>query len=122
MPCPRNDRGCEQGTQSGDNSNSDCESEDLVHERFFSKTRAMATLDLDDGFPALSDFLRVVPMPAVINPFPPLDFPRPPVNPVAIDYRARFRIAAAFSIVIFAKDKLKIGVGRFFYAVGDTVQ
>jgi hypothetical protein len=34
----------------------------------------------------------------------------------------RFGVSAAFSVMIFAEDKLKVSVGCLFRAVGNTIQ
>ena len=65
---------------------------------------------------------RIVRPPVVFDPFQPLNLARPPIHPVAIDYGIRLRVSAAFGVVIFAEDKLKICVGCLFGAVGNTVQ
>jgi len=44
------------------------------------------------------------------------------MDPVTIDYRTYFWISAAFGVVIFAEDELKISIGFLFGAVGNTVQ
>ena len=81
----------------------------------------IASLVPRDGL-GLSDLGRIVRSPVVFDPFQPLNLARPPINPVAIDYRTRFRVSAAFGVVIFAEDKLKISVGCLFGAVGNTIQ
>jgi hypothetical protein len=70
----------------------------------------------------LSDLGWIVRLPVVFDPFQPLNLARPPINPVAIDYRTHFGVAAAFGVVIFAEDKLKINLGCLFGAVGKTIQ
>ena len=81
----------------------------------------IASLVPRDGL-GLSDLGRIVRSPVVFDPFQPLNLARPPINPVAIDYRTRFRVSAAFGVVIFAEDKLKISVGCLFGAAGNTIQ
>ena len=73
-------------------------------------------------FVELSDFRWIVPLPFIFDPFQPFNFTRPPINAVAVDYRTRFRIAAAFGVVVFTKNKLKVSVSRLFSAVADTIQ
>src|SRR5581483_3372742 len=109
MRCPGNDGRCKQRAQAGDNSDPDCENEDVVHERFFFKTRTITSLVPRDGW-GLLDLRRIVRSPVIFDPFQPLDPARPPINPVTVEYRARFGIAAAFGVVIFAEDKLKISI------------
>jgi hypothetical protein len=70
----------------------------------------------------LSDFGWIVWLPVVSHPFQPLNFSRLTINPVAIDYGTRLWISAAFGVVVFAKDKLKISAGCLFCAVGNTIQ
>jgi hypothetical protein len=70
----------------------------------------------------LSDFGRVIRPPVVLDPFQPLNLTRRPKNAVAVDYRTRFGISAAFGVVILAEYKLKISVGCFFGAVGNTIR
>ena len=67
-------------------------------------------------------FRRVVTVPGVVTRFPPFDFIRSPVNPVAVDYRTCLGIAAAFGVVIFAEDKLKVHIRRFLITVSDAIQ
>jgi len=74
------------------------------------------------GFAALPDLRRIVRPPVAFDPFQPLNFARPPINPVAVDYRTRFGISAAFGVVDFAENKLEIRVSRLFGAVRDTIQ
>ncbi len=61
-------------------------------------------------------------MPAIINRLIPFDFTRSPINTVAVENMTRFGIAAAFGIMDFPQDKLKVRVGRFFRAVADAIQ
>jgi hypothetical protein len=65
---------------------------------------------------------RILRSPVVFDRFQPLNLARPPINPVAIDYRIRFGVSAAFGVVIFTEDKLKISVACLFGAVGNTIQ
>jgi hypothetical protein len=44
MRSPCSDGGREQGTQSGDDSDPDCENKNVIHERFFFKTRTITSL------------------------------------------------------------------------------
>src|SRR4029077_10848975 len=69
----------------------------------------------------LPDLRRVVGLPASFCWFPPFDFARPAVNPIACDYRIRFGISAALVVVFFAKNEFKVSVGSFFRVVTDTI-
>lgn len=71
---------------------------------------------------ALPDLRRIVRPPFVFDPFQPLNLTGSPVNPVAVDHRTYFRISAAFGVVIFAENKLKVRAGRFFRNVADAIQ
>jgi hypothetical protein len=70
----------------------------------------------------LSNFGGIVWPPVVFDPFQPRNLSGTAINPVAIDYRIRFGFPAAFGVVIFAEDKLKIRVGCLFGAIGNTIQ
>src|SRR4030095_2650763 len=100
---------------------SDCDQEHEVHKRFFFKTKTIASLVSRDGL-GLFDLGRIVRSPAVLDPFQPLNLARSSINPIAVDDRTRFGVSAAFGVVIFAEDKLKISVGCLFGAVGNTIQ
>jgi hypothetical protein len=65
---------------------------------------------------------RVVALPVAFNPFQPLDFSGRTINALPVYKRTRCGIAAAFGVVNFAENKLKISVGRLFGAVVDTIQ
>ena len=73
-------------------------------------------------FVGLPDFRWIVPLPFISDWFQPLNFARPPINAVAVDYVTRFGIAAAFGVVDFPENKLKVSVSRLFSAVADTIQ
>jgi hypothetical protein len=82
------------------------------------KTKALV---INDSL-QLSHLRRVVRLPVAFNSFQPLNLTRRPIDSVAIDYWTYFGIAAAFGIVIFTENKLKIGVGFLFGAIGDTIE
>jgi hypothetical protein len=44
------------------------------------------------------------------------------MNSVAVDYRTRFGVAAAFGVVVFAENKLKVRFGCLFGAVTNAIQ
>ena len=94
----------------------------MMHEMFEEPKKAgSAASGAARPFAVLPDLRRVVALPAIFGWFPPFDFARPTVNPIAVDYRIRFGISAAFGIVVFAENKLKISVGSFFRVVADTI-
>jgi hypothetical protein len=70
----------------------------------------------------LSNFGGIVWPPVVFDPFQPRNLSGSAINPIAIDYRIRFRVSTAFGVVIFAKDKLKVSVGGLFGTIGNTIQ
>src|SRR5207245_3919585 len=111
----------EEGTPAGDNSDSDCENEEVVHERFSFKTGAITSLVPCDGL-GLPDLRGIVRSPVVFDPFQPLNLARASINPVTVDHRTRFRISTAFGVVIFPEHKLKISVARLFGAISNTIQ
>jgi hypothetical protein len=87
----------------------------------FSRLRTIASLVSRDGA-GLFDLGRIVRSPAVLDPLQPLNLAGSAINPVAIDYRARFGVSAAFGVVIFAEHKLKISTGCLFGAVDNAIQ
>src|ERR687887_2437317 len=107
MRSPRNDGGREQGAQSGDHSDPDCENEDVVHERFVSKQGRLRDLfhETDLG---LLDFGRIVRSPIVFDGFQPLNLARAPIDPVTVYHWTGFRVSSAFGVMIFPEDKLKL--------------
>ena len=70
----------------------------------------------------LSDFRRVIAMPAVISRLPSFDFFRTPIDAVTINGRTCFGISAAFGVVDFAENEFKINLRRLFGAVRDAIQ
>jgi hypothetical protein len=59
--------------------------------------------------------------PVVLDRVQLLNFARLPIHPVTIDYWTYLGVSAAFGVVIFAEDKLKISFGCLFGAVGNTI-
>ena len=57
-------------------------------------------------------------LPFVFSCFPLLDFAGTAINAVTVNSRTCFGVAAAFGVVDFAENKLKVCVRRFF---GDVV-
>src|SRR5205823_9011326 len=70
----------------------------------------------------LPDFRRAVRSPLVVGRFPPFDFLGAAINAIAVHDRTRLGVSTAFGVVLFAKGKLKISVGRFFRVVSDAIQ
>jgi hypothetical protein len=68
---------------------------------------------------SLRAFIRV---PFVFSCFPLLDFAGTAIDAVTINSRTRVGITAAFGVVDFTKNKLKIGSCRLFGAVRDAIQ
>jgi len=74
------------------------------------------------GLAALLNFRRIVPPPFVFDLFQPLNLAGSPIHPVTVDHRIYFWIAAAFRVVIFAENKLKVRVRGFLRPVCDAIQ
>jgi hypothetical protein len=121
MRSPGDYRGGEQGAQASDDSDANCEKEDVVHERFFFKTRTIARLVPATDW-RLPDLRRIVRPPAALGLFQPLNLARALIDPVAIDYWTRIAVSTAFGSVIFAENKLKISVVYFLSSLRDTIQ